>query len=94
MNGCNAAVCPPLWSGDAGSPIATAPAIGNGFVFVGTDTGSVVAFAVAGCASGACAPAAIGHTNKPSAITGDPVVGDNRVVVGTADGHLVAFSMP
>ena len=94
VNGCNAAVCRALWSGDAGSPIATAPAIGNGFVFVGTDTGTVVAFAVGGCASGTCAPVAIGHAKKPSVITGDPVVGGDRVVVGTADGHLVAFSMP
>jgi hypothetical protein len=94
VNGCNAAVCSPLWSGDAGSPIETAAAIGNGFVFVGTATGTVVAFAVAGCATGTCAPVAIGDASHGSAITGDPVVGDNRVVVGTADGHLVGFAMP
>ena len=93
-NGCGAALCAPLWSGDAGAGIATSPAIGNGLVFVGTTAGTVVAFVAAGCGDVNCDPTATGVVKTQSPITGGPVFGQGSVVVGTADGHLTAFRSP
>jgi hypothetical protein len=109
LGGCGHAICQPLWTGVSGphEQINSAPAVGNGFVYVQTTiatendtTGRLLAFPLAGCGQATCAPTWTADIGGPSGITSSPLVLQDKVIVGSnrrsgnqPDGrkHLFAF---
>lgn len=93
VDGCGAAVCEPLWTGQTGATgVATTPAAAGDVVYVATTGGGIVAFGTHGCGAPTCAPL----VTMPTAVevTGGPVIDGGRVFVGLADGDVVAFGLP
>jgi hypothetical protein len=109
LGGCGHDVCQPLWTGQAGphEQINSAPAAGDGFVFVQTTlstatdlSGRLLAFPLSGCGQATCDPAWTADLGGPAGVTSSPVVVGDKVIVGSAtragntpDGrkHLFAF---
>jgi len=109
LGGCGHAICQPLWTGLSGpnEQMNSAPAVGNGFVFVQTTiatetdtTGRLLAFPLAGCGQSTCTPTWTADLGGPAGITASPLVLPGKVIVGSErrtgnqlDGgkHLFAF---
>ena len=88
--------CTPLWTAPVDEPIASAPSVANGVVYVGSAYGDLYAFDAAGesgCSGDpkTCAPlwtTAIGGAGDSS-----PAVAGGVVYVGSLDGNLHAFAL-
>jgi outer membrane protein assembly factor BamB len=80
------------WTGPTGDAIYSAPAVADGVVYVGSENGTLYAFAV-GCntAGRTCTPLWTATTGN--AIDSSPAVADGVVYVGSADGRLYAFAV-
>jgi PQQ-like domain/WD40-like Beta Propeller Repeat len=91
-SGCGAAECAPEWSGDAGGPVRSTPAVGLGTVFIGSSKG-LFAFPASGCGRSTCAPLWVGGTGGAAIEFSSPVLSGTSVYVGggTGDGRLYAF---
>jgi hypothetical protein len=111
LAGCGSAVCAPAWTAQADKPheqINSAPAVGNGFVYVQTtivktagSIGRLLAFPAAGCGQSTCSASWSANLGGPSGLTSSPVIVGDKVIVGSEprpDGapdtahHLVAFA--
>ena len=90
--GCGAAVCAPLWQGDAGSeaPLSSSPVVWNGLVFIGTYGAKIFAFNAAGCGHALCQPVWTGKLGDATSST--PVVYKGVLYIGANDGKLYAFA--
>jgi outer membrane protein assembly factor BamB len=86
--------CAPIctWQGDTGAPVASAPTVANGVVYVASTDGNLHAFSAAGCPEPTCAP--LWSAATPGVATSSPVVANGRVYVGTSTGQLVAYGLP
>ena len=93
VGGCGHAICQPLWTGLSGphEQINSAPAVGDGFVFVQTTistetdtTGRLLAFPLAGCGQATCAPAWTADLGGPAGVTASPLVLPGKVIVGSS----------
>jgi outer membrane protein assembly factor BamB len=93
VDGCGAAVCEPLWTGQTGATgVATTPAAAGDVVYVATTGGGIVAFGTDGCGAPTCSPL----VTLPTAaeVTGGPVIDGGRVFAGLDDAEVVAFGLP
>jgi len=77
------------WTAVTGSTNATAPAVTNTTMYVGTQDGSVRAFPAAGCGGATCSATWSGAAG--AAIPMQPMVAGDVVYAGTAAGRVVAF---
>jgi len=80
------------WTAATAGVVGVQPAVAGGVVYTGSRTGTVEAFAAAGCGAATCPP--LWSAGAGAAITGAPAVASGSVYVGTADGHLVAYRRP
>jgi phospholipase C len=94
--GCGSATCAPLWTGDAGGPIAGSAVIDGQNVIVATQDGTIASFPLTGCGSATCTPDWTGSAG--SAIDDSPSLahdslgpGRDLVLVGTDGAKIVAF---
>lgn len=79
-----------LWAGTLGASAASAPAVGNGFVYVPTSSGELDVFKLDGCGQMTCTPQ--WHANTTSAISQPPaVVPGGLVYTASADGVVRAY---
>jgi outer membrane protein assembly factor BamB len=103
-SGCGAATCSALWT-DFGSgaqaAVLSSPTVANGVVYVGRNTGEVLAWGAGPCGHSSC-------TNIWSGLTGDPIVSSSptvvngKVYIGSADnlvpenisGRIYVFELP
>ena len=84
--------CP--WLGVTGAPVATAPTVANGVVYVTTTDGHLHAFNASPCSAdldARCEP--LWSAPVPGVPTSSPVVANGRVYVGTSTGQLVAYGL-
>jgi outer membrane protein assembly factor BamB len=92
VDGCGAAVCEPLWTGQTGaSGVATTPAAAGDVVYVATTGGGIVAFGTHGCGAPTCSPLVTVPT--AAEVTGGPVIDGGRVFAGLDNGDVVAFGL-
>lgn len=94
--GCSDPSCPAEWS-VATAPVTTQPAVAGGVVYVGTDSGRLIAIDAAGCANPTCSTAGDWRAHRvgqPSRVVIGPVVQTGRVYVGLANNDLVMFARP
>lgn len=85
-------ICP--WLGVTGAPVATAPTVANGVVYVATTDGRLHAFDASPCSAeidARCDP--LWSAPMPGVATSSPVVANGRVYVGTSTGQLVAYGL-
>jgi outer membrane protein assembly factor BamB len=102
--GCGQPKCQPLWLGfgaGAQAIIESSPTVANGVVYVGRNTGQVLAWKADGCGAGWCD--AIWSASVPeSIVNSSPTVVNGRLYIGSADkyfpesiqGRLYVFELP
>jgi outer membrane protein assembly factor BamB len=86
--------CAPLWTGQAGGPPVSDPAVANGVAYVGTPVGAIYAFdadGVVNCSFGVCDPLWRGTTD--GTYVESPIVVNGMVYTTATDGKLYAFSL-
>jgi hypothetical protein len=87
--------CTPIWEGETGGPIYSAPAVANGKVYVGTYDEKLYAFDAAGInGCGAGVPrecTALWTATTGGQIFSSPAVANGVVYVGSDDDKLYAF---
>jgi outer membrane protein assembly factor BamB len=106
-NGCGDATCQPLWIDFAGGEqaiVASSPAIANGVVYVGRNTGEVLAFPLTGCGDPVCfnelwsgKPEGSSQVmdSSPAVVDGRVCIGGtNRLVPPEVSGRLYVFALP
>jgi hypothetical protein len=83
--------CNPLWTATLPGTVSTttAPAVANGFVYVGDSSGTLSAIPAGGCGAATCLPAWTASTK--GAIETSPAVTATTVYVGSDDGGFYAF---
>jgi len=93
LDGCGAAVCEPLWTGQTGATgVATTPAAAGDVVYVATTGGGIVAFGTHGCGTPTCSP--LVTLSTATEVSGGPVIDGGRVFAGLSNGEVVAFGLP
>jgi outer membrane protein assembly factor BamB len=81
--------CDPLWRGQLGASVIDAsPAIVDGMIYIGDDSGQLSVFPLAGCGAALCDPAWTGHASGHESIDSSPAVGAGFVFVQTTIGDL------
>jgi outer membrane protein assembly factor BamB len=104
--GCGQATCQPLWT-DFGSgeqaAVISSPTVANGVVYVGRNTGEVLAWGAGPCGSAVCSEIWSGSTpSMDQLVTSSPTVVNGKVYIGSADtnfpediqGRLFVFALP
>jgi outer membrane protein assembly factor BamB len=103
-SGCGQVMCAPLWT-DFGSgeqaAVRSSPTVANGVVYVGRNTGEVLAWRAGPCGSATCTNIWSGKTND-QIVTSSPTVVNGKVYVGSADksfpensqGRIYVFALP
>jgi len=85
--GCGQAACDPLWT-DFGSgaqaSVQSSPTVANGVVYVGRNTGQLLAWGAAPCGASVCSELWSGFTQDPI-VSSSPAVVNGTVYVGSAD---------
>jgi outer membrane protein assembly factor BamB len=85
--GCGAGDCDPLWTGFGSgfqAGVSSSPTVANGVVYVGRNTGEVLAWKASGCGSSFCTEIWKGTTNDPI-VTSSPTVVNGKLYIGGAD---------
>ncbi len=102
--GCGKSTCPPIWSGfgvGRQAAVASSPTVANGVVYVGRNTGEVLAWPAAGCGQSSCTNIWSAQFNEPI-VTSSPTVVNGQLYIGSADdtfpseisGRLYVFALP
>jgi outer membrane protein assembly factor BamB len=104
--GCGQATCKPLWT-DFGSgtqaAVISSPALANGVVYVGRNTGQVLAWRAGPCGTPVCSEIwSASPQNIDQLVTSSPTVVNGKVYIGSADvifpedtqGRLYVFALP
>jgi outer membrane protein assembly factor BamB len=102
--GCGQSRCDPLWT-DFGSgfqaAVLSSPAVANGVVYAGRNTGEVLAWRAAPCGAAVCNEIWSGATNN-QIVSSSPTVVNGKLYIGGADdlfppnskGRIYVFALP
>lgn len=102
--GCGKSTCPPVWVGFGTgfqAAVASSPTVANGVVYVGRNTGEVLAWPAAGCGQSLCDNIWSATFNE-QIVTSSPTVVNGQLYIGSADdnfpeeisGRLYVFALP
>ena len=102
--GCGASNCAPLWllfGAGAQAQIESSPTVANGVVYVGRNTGQVLAWSAEPCGSFTCDAIWTGFTRDPI-VNSSPTVIGGKLYIGSADnlfpenqqGRVYVFDLP
>jgi outer membrane protein assembly factor BamB len=102
--GCGKSTCAPLWSGFGSgrqAAVASSPTVANGVVYVGRNTGEILAWPAKGCGQSLCTNIWSAAFNE-QIVTSSPSVVNGQVYIGSADdtypseisGRLYVFALP
>src|SRR5262249_13806986 len=91
---CGASSCSPLWTGQTGDFVdGSTPAVGLGFVFVGSGDGQLYVFHADGCGQSVCHPVWTGGSvGAQAAIESSPVLANGVVYVGKNTGQVLEYN--
>jgi outer membrane protein assembly factor BamB len=102
--GCGRSLCKPLWQlfgSGAQASVVSSPAIANGVVYAGRNTGQVLAWKTAPCGRASCSQIWSASINEPI-VSSSPTVVNGKLYIGSADdsapaniqGRLYVFAPP
>ena len=102
--GCGGANCTPLWilfGGGAQAQVESSPTVANGVVYVGRNTGQVLAWSAEPCGTFVCEQIWTGFTGDPI-VNSSPTIARGRLYIGSADnlfpenqqGRVYVFTLP
>ena len=103
-SGCGGANCTPLWilfGGGAQAQVESSPTVANGVVYVGRNTGQVLAWSAEPCGTFVCEQIWTGFTGDPI-VNSSPTIARGRLYIGSADnlfpenqqGRVYVFTLP
>ncbi len=87
----------PRWSATTGGHVESAPAVGNGVVYVGSDDGKLSAYdanGVTGCSGTPVVCTSVWSATTGGAVRSSPAVNGTSVYVGSDAGTLSAYGLP